>query len=399
LNINAKLTETCSNETVECGCSVAIPRNVTFKIVKLDSTGGAGVQPKGSITYTINVQNTGNFRADNIILTEHYPSDYTTPTTSANAGWTCDSVAKICTYNLGSLEAGEFKTVQFTVSVAEQLPISLTQICNQVSISNKNANTTTPPACLFESTAQRCSSVLPGIPETGIEKHGYVGLLVYRVTYYNNGSADAQNVVLRETVPAGTHFVANESDSRWVCVGDTCTINLGTLPMGARASAIFAVEPIEDFVTGVTGCYLNRATITHVASVPDQSPADNVAALDLGNCGNCTHGPLKCPLPCSKCPDCVINFPDCNCLQKECNCPQKECNCQAEDCVCPQKRCDCPAVHGCKPCQDCKCDCPDVCPKIEECEEEELECVAPSGGHGGHGGHGGYGGHSVRINN
>jgi len=310
------------------------------------------------------------------MLIEHYNSEYSTPKDDANVGWECDDVAKVCYYNVGTLQPGEMKSVQFTVTLSEELPLSLQQICNTVTITNKNASDIA--ACVFETTAQRCSSILPGIPETGIEKHGYVGLLVYRVTYFNNGSADAQNTVLRETIPAGTNFVANESDSRWVCVGDTCTINLGVLAKGARASAIFAVEPIQDFVTGVTGCWLNRATIQHTASVSDQSPLDNVAALDLGNCGNCTTGPMKCPLPCQKCPDCILTRPDCNCRSQECNCPQKECHCPANDCKCAPKTCTCPAVKGCDACPDCKCDCPDVCPTIEECEEEELECVAPT---------------------
>jgi len=379
VRIDAILTEKCSNLTATTHCSLPVPRKVEFDINKHDSSGGAGIQPKGTITYTINFQNTGNFRADGVQLFEYYDAEYTTPKDDANQGWDCDDVAKVCTYNVGTLQPGEMKSVQFTVTLAEELPISLNQVCNRVTISNRNSSDI--EACIFEKTAQKCSSILPGIPETGIEKHGYVGLLVYRVTYFNNGTADAQNTILRETIPAGTNFVANESDPRWNCIGDTCTINLGVLPKGARASAIFAVEPIQDFVTGVTECWLNRATIQHTASVSDQSPLDNVAALDLGNCGNCTTGPMKCPLPCQKCPDCVLNLPDCHCREQECNCPKRECNCPPNDCRCPPKTCNCPAVQGCSPCPDCKCDCPDVCPTIEECEEEELECVAPAPGH------------------
>lgn len=372
LMVTATLTEHCSNLTVSTCCSVDVPRKVQFQITKTDSSGGKGIQSNQIITYTISYQNIGNFAADGVFLIEEYPVNFATPlTTAINAGWTCDTVAKKCFFHVGTLPPATLKTVQFAIQLDAELPQTVTQVCNTVTITN--ANDTTASRCIDTESATKCTSVLPGVPDTGIKKQGTIGLLIYRITYFNNGSADAQNAVLRETIPAGTNFDAAESDPRWVCVGGSCTINLGVLPKGARASAIFAVIPVQDFETIVTGCFLNRAQITHVASVADPSPLDNIAALDLGNC-NETTGPLKCPLPCKKCDDCTCTPPPCNCPSGECNCPVPICTCPAQDCICPVPRCDCNAVNPCS-CPDCECACENPCPKIEECEETSLQCV------------------------
>jgi uncharacterized repeat protein (TIGR01451 family) len=57
-------------------------------------------------------------------------------------------------------------------------------------------------------------------------------LLTYSLAFTNVGS-DASGVTLHETVPAGTSFVSESSDPRWICTdvsaGSVCTLEVGSL--------------------------------------------------------------------------------------------------------------------------------------------------------------------------
>jgi uncharacterized repeat protein (TIGR01451 family) len=65
--------------------------------------------------------------------------------------------------------------------------------------------------------------------------------VVYTLNYGNNGNVGATRVILTETLPTGTTFNPILSAPGWVCVLNTCTLNIGSLNALATGSTIFAV--------------------------------------------------------------------------------------------------------------------------------------------------------------
>src|SRR5205085_3975855 len=74
--------------------------------------------------------------------------------------------------------------------------------------------------------------------------------LTYTVSYTNTGNQGASGVVLTETVPTGTTYVATGS-SAWSCAdnspgGTACTINVGTVAGGGgNGTATFKVTVVS----------------------------------------------------------------------------------------------------------------------------------------------------------
>ena len=112
----------------------------------------------------------------------------------------------------------------------------------------------------------------------------------YTLSYANAGNQDATMVVLTETVPDYTTFSATRSlPSVWSCVGTTpgsvCTIDLGTLPAGASATARFGLLADYPALAGVD-VVDNSATLSDdgLNGGGDVSATDNtpvIAAPDL----------------------------------------------------------------------------------------------------------------------
>ncbi len=91
--------------------------------------------------------------------------------------------------------------------------------------------------------------------------------IVYNLNYANVGVAQATGVTLSETVPVGTTFNAGASASGWVCesngsAGARCTLNIGTVAVGATGQRAFAVTVDSTVAAG-----LNQ--ISNTASIFD----------------------------------------------------------------------------------------------------------------------------------
>ncbi len=104
----------------------------------------------------------------------------------------------------------------------------------------------------------------------------------YTINYANNGPIVSTGVVLTETVPTNSTFVAAGSTAGWSCAngsvgGTLCTLAIGTLAPSATGSATFVVRAVVPFPVGPTQLS-NTTTITDdQASWVDANPADNTS--------------------------------------------------------------------------------------------------------------------------
>ncbi len=128
----------------------------------------------------------------------------------------------------------------------------------------------------------------------GVDYFAAGGLLVYTITYQNNGTGTATGVKITDTVPTGTTFVASSSTTGWVlpgtstacpdgaAAGTACEYPIGELTAGAAAQTVdFAVRVDDPLAAGISQI-TNSATIDDEYATDDSDPT-NDAASDTNN--------------------------------------------------------------------------------------------------------------------
>jgi uncharacterized repeat protein (TIGR01451 family) len=106
-------------------------------------------------------------------------------------------------------------------------------------------------------------------------------VITWTLAYTSSGTQAAQNVTLREVVPAHTTFHAAASSAGWSCAdgaaaGSACTLSLGTVPTQTSDARVFAVQVTNP--PAEVGVITNTVQITHdPAQGPDATPANNTA--------------------------------------------------------------------------------------------------------------------------
>ncbi len=143
--------------------------------------------------------------------------------------------------------AGSQAIIQFQVVVDSPVPAGLELLSNVAQVTSdfaapfatNTADITVDAVPAF--TLEKDDGGVTVDPETSV---------VYTLTYTNTGDQDASNVVLEDTVPAGSTFDAGASSAGWDCFdgdpeGTPCCISVGTVPgNGGSASVDFAVEVV-----------------------------------------------------------------------------------------------------------------------------------------------------------
>jgi uncharacterized repeat protein (TIGR01451 family) len=97
--------------------------------------------------------------------------------------------------------------------------------------------------------------------------------LTYTLVYGSNGTADAVNSIITDTLPPGTAFVSASPPPSSVS-GQTVTWNIGTLPVGATGTITLDVQTDAGLNNGHT--LTNQAQIT--TTTPGDSPGDNTSS-------------------------------------------------------------------------------------------------------------------------
>ncbi|HEX8889752.1 MAG TPA: cadherin-like domain-containing protein, partial [Pyrinomonadaceae bacterium] len=252
------------------------------------SDGVTTTTPTSTLTYTINYTNTGNQDAAGVVLTETVPTG-TTFVAAGSSAWTgCSNGAAagtVCTINVGNLAGGGSGSgsATFVVLVDSTVIAGLDNIVNNASIADDGTNTGGVPVTVGASD----TDTLNAVPDLSITKSPDVTnasadtVITYTLNYANGGNQGATGVVVTETVPANTNFVAAGSSAGWSCAdnspaGTSCTNTVGALAgNGAGGSLTFKVKVVNP-VPGGTTQITNTATIDDDhANGTDPTPANN----------------------------------------------------------------------------------------------------------------------------
>jgi uncharacterized repeat protein (TIGR01451 family) len=300
----AGITGSCAETNYtnnEVPWTLPVTANFDLFVTKTQPAGAEFAQLTPSVTYSINYGNLGARTVFPVVLTEYLPLYTTFVAALSNPGWTAAG-SGVYTYNVGTVAANApalAVPITFTVTATLPVPVGVNTIENVVNV-NSTGN------CGAEIvTANNVASVITpvvGSPDVfvqktdnGVEFFGnssftspgsqFSGdVVVYTLSYGNQGSANAVNVTLTETVPVNTVFDAEYSSAGWTCADgapalSNCYLNVGQVPIP------------DNGASGVIYGYANfsvRATTFSPSGYPqaitcNQPPTQNFVSISVGS--------------------------------------------------------------------------------------------------------------------
>ncbi len=239
--------ENCITVTAEpLVCTVTMVGQPELAIEK---TGPAEAIINSDIVYSITVKNTGTFTAKNVVVVDTVPQ-----------GLTHASGQNQLRYELGDLAEGQAKQFDVTLRAAER-----GRFCNVADASAGNA---------ADAKAEACTVVKqPGLT---VKKSGpaeqFIGKQAsYTIEVGNPGDIDLMNVVVVDTVPAGTQIVSAPGAE---IDGNRVTWRFDTLPAGKKLTNLTVVLTSRE-----PG---NRCNGVSVATAEGLTESDEVCTLWQG---------------------------------------------------------------------------------------------------------------------
>jgi uncharacterized repeat protein (TIGR01451 family) len=238
-----------------------------------------------NFTYTEIATNNGPnaVPAGTLVIDQQTPANTTFQGITADANWNCATPGLggtgpiICTYvpalANGASTAGH--PIVITVSVNGATAAGTT-IQNSASVTSQTVdpvptNNTTITTVLVEPAAQADLAVSMTAAPTPVFLSSS---LTYTIQAQNLGQANAANVAVTDTIPAGTTFASSNAPAGWTCSGTatvTCSL-AGTMAQGASATITITVT-----TPATPGPITNTASIS--SSTPDPVASNNSATV------------------------------------------------------------------------------------------------------------------------
>jgi uncharacterized repeat protein (TIGR01451 family) len=234
---------------------------------------GSVIPGGSSITYTLALTNYTNSPISNVTVTDTLPTGATfvsaTPTVSSSANG-------VLTWTGVSLTAGETKTFYITV----QTDSGTYALYNRASASsggrtidsNQTVHFRTPPQPPIYDVSKSANPVSGTQVSPG-------GQIVYFVTVTNRGTQPLTNVVITDSIPARTTYVAGSADPATTLNSGLLRWTIASIPASGSRTVSFAVQVDSDVPWGTI--VRNSATII---SEGDTVPkVTNIVEHTVGN--------------------------------------------------------------------------------------------------------------------
>ena len=211
--------------------------------LRIEKTGPTPVVASNSITWTVTVFNDGPSDASDVVVTDTLPAGTTFVTSSCGTN-PC---------MLGTLAAGASVVLTFEATVD---PTTTGTIVNEAAVTSS-----TPDPDPADNTATFQTDVTPAPADVAVVKTGDAAVAVigtdvtYTIVVTNNGPGPAANVVMSDTLPAGSTFVSSS------CGANPCAI--GTLAAGESATIELVVT-----MPSTPGTATNTATVSTTSTDP-----------------------------------------------------------------------------------------------------------------------------------
>ncbi len=234
--------------------------------LSLSKDGPATAAAGSEFVYTLAYVNTGDGAAAGVSVTDTLPASLTF--VSAQPAPTSQS-GQTLTWDVGDVAAGGSGSVSLRVRlVATAQPGSAITNTAQTTTTSTGETTTTDNTGTATTTVSQNPNVT--LTKTGPATANAGAQLTYTLDYGNSGGADAADVTVSDTLPAGLTFVSAAPAPSSVR-GQVLTWNLNTVAAGATGRITV--------VTQLTTAAASGTTITNTASMTtttaNDPPADN----------------------------------------------------------------------------------------------------------------------------
>lgn len=221
---------------------------------------GKVVMVGDTLTYTVEAKNTENTAAT-VVVTDSVPKGTSFVAGSAKVGDTVVAVEPdangVLTWDLGTMDPGEIKTVSFQVVVTVDAVVGVDSIKNTATVSVNNSpayttNTTNNPP---EGKKMVDTS---GNAFSDTDKLEVGDTVVFRIRFYNDQDVPA-TVIVEDTVPAGTTYYSTDFPSNLTISGDKLVWTFENVQPGFSDVLSFSV--VVNASVGNNSTISNDATI------------------------------------------------------------------------------------------------------------------------------------------
>ena len=289
LNIkNVGYTATASATTViKPGIDLTITKAAAPDPVCASSWPGAGTADcRGGLTYSFVVGNSGLNAASNVLVRDPLPAGTTFDAASSSA--------------LCSVSAGVVTCTIPTVAAESTFPFTITVVAPPTTGSITNNVTVDPNNSIYESdetnnVASVSTTVSTGVDLTiaktdaspGFDPIATNGTQTWTITVGDKGTQDATGVKVRDTLPAGTTFLAASGDHGFTCsfaapdvtcVGGSLQGTKSTSYPGAVATVDTATITIKAFAPNAVGTMTNVARVDPDGTIAEYDETNDTAS-------------------------------------------------------------------------------------------------------------------------
>ncbi|MEW5767106.1 MAG: OmpA family protein, partial [bacterium] len=251
----------------------------TLKTVSLEDANLDGQANPGEVlSYTITIQNIGNAPANNAVVTDTIP-DYTAYVSGSITG-TGGSEAQLpnsLRWQLGTVTAGANVVLGFKIRINDPLPLSVNEISNQAIVTGDNIpdepsddpNTPEPNDPTKKVVVKnpdlsgtiKTASLDEDLNKNGLAEPGET--ILYTITVKNTGGGEATGVVVTDTIPEYTGYMAGSITGHGVDDSNTSVLiwRIGTVPPYSESMVAFKVRIADPLPEGISEIR-NKAVVT-----------------------------------------------------------------------------------------------------------------------------------------
>jgi len=243
----------------------------------LNKSVSSSTAPRGAtITYTLDVANSGRGSATNVVLTDVLPANLAYVAGSASGGGVYTAATRTLSWSLGALTFGAGARLTFKATVNANAVIGA-NITNTAGISCTECPAPVSSTATFTVITPRPVLTLSKTVSPANAKPG--DRVTYTLSCMNTGTATASSVALSDVLPVHLVYLQNSAtrNGSYTLATRTLAWSLGSLSVGSSASVTFQAT-ID--ATAASGANITNSALVHCQEVATPV-SSNIATITV----------------------------------------------------------------------------------------------------------------------